>query len=477
MMFKKALSILTVTAFLFSTAILPVAADQGNKNSKDNNKSKTSVKVNKEKLNSFVSKNTKFNDSGEVKWASDTIEKLAAKGIIKVGSDNKYKPNNPISELESIIMILRITDNEDTSALSNKLHPKYNGQVINWGMGYIGKAIDEGILLTADLASFKPLSNAKRYEVAKYIVRAMGKDADAIANMNAELTFKDASAVPTDAIGYVYMANQLGVMTANANNQFNPNVPLTRAEMAMIIDRMDGTIDNPVIDKNEKRGLFVSYDTTNLKLTLKTADNKTLTYSTIANVPVYKNSTLITATELIANDRILLIFDKSTSKVIFIQYLKSETPVTPVVTTIEGTINTVNTNEKELTVMQSVYGGTTVATYDIPDAAIITINGDTKTFSNLIAGMEVKLTKTNDTITKVAATTEVTSITGQLVSINIAAEKSITVEVNNVNKTYVINSSTEIIVNGNTTSLDQLIIGNEFTLSFENGKLTKIEHK
>jgi hypothetical protein len=78
--------------------------------------------------------------------------------------------------------------------------------------------------------SFYPDAQATRLVAAVVLVRAAGLRAEADSKQGAFLPYTDASTIPSKWRGYVQVAVQYGLMTAS--QQFNPNAPLTRAELA-----------------------------------------------------------------------------------------------------------------------------------------------------------------------------------------------------------------------------------------------------
>lgn len=274
---------------------------------------------NKDKKNN--EKKFKFYDSQDVSWAQNAIEKLAGKGILGGIGQGKFAPQNKVTHLEAIAMVLRLTgDNNEAESKKNQIHPLYKGQKTTWGLGYIFVAIEKGILLPEELINFNPNAPAKRHEIAKYIVRAMGKTDEALEHMDEELTFKDSNAVPKESVGYVYLINELKIMIGN-NNIFKPMEPVTRAEMAVLLDRADGEITLPDTDNRKNNIIFVSADSDDNEITVK-FKGITTTYDIVEGVQVYKNDTFENIEDLVEGDVLQLIFNDK-KEVIFIEVLKN----------------------------------------------------------------------------------------------------------------------------------------------------------
>lgn len=277
-------------------------------------------------------KKFKFDDCKDVIWAFNSIEKLAGKGIIGGIGQGKYAPQSKVTQLEALAMVLRLTgDNNEADSRKDQVHPSYKGIKSSWGMGYIFVAIEKGILLPEDLSGFNPNAPAKRHEIAKYIIRAMGKTDEALKYMDKELTFKDSSAVPKKSIGYVYLINKLEIMVGS-NNMFKPMEPVTRAEMAVLLDRAEGNFDLPDTDNRKNNTVFVSADTYNNKIKV-TVKGTSVTYDVLEGVQVYKNGSFQNIEDLVAGD-VLQITLNDSKKVIFIEVVKTTDKNTDKETTV-----------------------------------------------------------------------------------------------------------------------------------------------
>jgi serine protease AprX len=74
-----------------------------------------------------------------------------------------------------------------------------------------------GIMDGTSPTTFSPDNAISRGDLAVWLVRALGKDADARAAMSTATTFSDDSDIPAGQRGYIVVANSLGLMTGFAN--------------------------------------------------------------------------------------------------------------------------------------------------------------------------------------------------------------------------------------------------------------------
>lgn len=287
-----------------------------------------------------------FKDVGKDFWARFFIEKMFAKRIIVGYPGGWFKPGNPVSHLEAIIMALRIMGWEDEIDWGKEVPKNLENRFKVWDQGYyyIAKAVEKGIVKPEELWNFKPNEPAKRYEVARYIVRAIGKEEEALKHMNEKLPFKDAKAIPKDAVGYVYVMVEMGLMKGYPNNTFQPNAPINRAEMAKIICQLDELQG----EDKETLCVVVSVDEENMSITVK-ENGKVNTYKLEEGVPVYIDKNYSDIDQITPGDEVKLIFNDE-GKVVFIQVVGKE-----VTTKAKGIV--VYVNEEKQTVTLFTYSG------------------------------------------------------------------------------------------------------------------------
>lgn len=259
-----------------------------------------------------------FDDLKEAGWAVKSIEKMSAKGLIKGVGHNKFSPLKPVTHLEALVMILRTLDLEEEGNKISTLPEEYKGIKPPWGNGFITVAYEKGLLTADELKSFNPMSSAKRYEIAKYLVRALGYEELAKSSMNKTLNYNDWNAVPLDATGYVYVAVDKNIIKGDGINLY-PNKPVTRAEMAALLERLDDRIEN-AIDEREVEGVVYAIDSNTITLKIK---NLTRTFSITNNIPVYYGNNYAGINQIKVGYEVRLIFD-SKNNIIFIEIKDSK---------------------------------------------------------------------------------------------------------------------------------------------------------
>jgi hypothetical protein len=608
-MFKKITAICLAFILVISMAIIPVFASD-NQNSTTIEKQASMVTNDKKDKDDKNSKNNdddiedlienvikKFLDSNEYSWAEKSIEKMGLMGILNGTGNGYFKPKSNVTHVEAIAMVLKLTGYQK-EAEAIRVEPKYfKGKSDPWSYGYLQLALDKGIIIPSEDGSFNPKTPAKRHEVAKYVVRALGEREEALDNMKAKLDYEDAASIPAGSRGYVHVITEMKIMQGS-NNLFQPNKPITRAELAVILDKAEGKTEEPGNSSNKYQGAFVAFDEEDLEITIK-VDGKSYTYDVNKNAPVYKNSRYYKISSLDAGDVIKLVLDND-KKVIFIEFIEEGTadpdekeltivkmsysnlpeviqdkvddlkdeenyvavkynqyiyliatrgekptggyaidieevfkqtvdtdeynleavvkitnPGSSIVTQatthpysvvrlsyfddiedvkfvstsgstlktttlkaiddeeiINGTIYSIDVDDDEVTLTQST---TVRKTYEIPNNADITLDGDDADLSDLEKGMKAKITKINGVITDLDVTSLEEVINGTIYSIDVNDDEVTLTQSTTVRKTYEIPDDADITLDGDDADLSDLKVGMKVKMTKTNGVITELE--
>ncbi|WP_432405203.1 S-layer homology domain-containing protein [Wukongibacter sp. M2B1] len=244
MKMKKIATFILATTLVITTSFTTVFADSWKHGSRKNLPPGLKKKV---FLPPGIAK--KFRDIDNYGWAEDAIEKMVEKGVIKGVGEGMFAPKRAVTKLEAVVMALRVMGEEEEAReyqikiKNGKRTLKLKDRLQEWAYGYVALAEEKGILDEADILYFRLEEPAKRHEVAKYIVRALGYEDEAQDHMDEDLDFKDASFIPQGSVGYIYIANEEEIITGYEDETFRPLNTVTRAEMAVMVDRIDDKVD------------------------------------------------------------------------------------------------------------------------------------------------------------------------------------------------------------------------------------------
>ncbi|WP_167747242.1 S-layer homology domain-containing protein [Cohnella luojiensis] len=209
-----------------------------------------------------------FDDIKEAEWAAGYIGKMKSKQVVEGFEDGTYRPNQPITRVQAIVMAVRLMglENEAKAKTPNtKLHFK-DAELIDkefkWAKGYIVVALENG-LFDATEDRIQPNKPASRIWVAGLLVKSLGLQAEALSQMATIPEFTDAEQIPAGVVGYLLVAVDKGIVSGYPDGSFKPHKNVTRAEMAALLDRTnEGLLENSGAVKVSGKIKDIDFDAT-----------------------------------------------------------------------------------------------------------------------------------------------------------------------------------------------------------------------
>lgn len=347
-----------------------------------------------------------FSDLGSSFWALEAITRMRGFGIIAGYDDNVFMPNNPVKQAEALAMIVRAYGFEDEAEeLASRLSGTYlsldqdlkkqdrkrlqnywhYGKLddsdspgwfyldgswypyvpvpARWSLGHILIAVDERWV---DLAELNPEKPASRAWVAKVLVKASGNGKFAEARMHAPLDFKDAPAIPDGYWGYIAQAVEMGLFKGYVDKTFQPNKPVTRAELATILDRL---ISQELPEEMPYHVTGTVRYVSSSSIEIEVASGKTYKYPISKDAMVFVGSEQASVKDIKIGDTVRILTNLSDVAVL-ITVVKSSTPAPVPTREILGTIDfKVTTGKGEVVLMVKTEEGSETLTLE-PDCTI-----------------------------------------------------------------------------------------------------------
>ncbi|MDQ8739367.1 S-layer homology domain-containing protein [Paenibacillus sp. LHD-38] len=328
--------------------------DRGHDGGRDDNNDRQEDKHDKDDDKYKVT--WQFEDEDDLKWAMEYIMRLASKGVFTGYEDGTFKPHQKISRIETLTAAVRLMGlraQAESSAEMNtdlqfkdaeKIEKKYP-----WAVGYVAVALENDLFSETE-TEVKPEANATRLWSTILLVKALKLEDEAKALNNTKLDFKDAKEIPAGSVGYVALALQKGIITGYNDKHgktFRPNQPVTRAELAALLDRTD--TEMPDQDAQAITGKLKAAPADG-KLTVVKADNTEASLAIDSNVFIFRDDKKAPLSALRAGDEVLV--RTYQNKVVFIEVTKSA----PVVTAFSelGILNTLTFNAQAKLVTLSI---------------------------------------------------------------------------------------------------------------------------
>lgn len=356
---------------------------KGNGNGKDqgrNNDNKyTSQAKDNSKTNGNINIILNFPDvkGADVEWAMKYIASLASKRVFEGYEDGSFQPRKPITRIEALTAAVRLMGLREKAESQEEMNSNLNfkdadliKRQYGWATGYVAVAAENDLFLETD-DKIQPEKPADRLWATTLLVKALKLDAEAKARMNDKLTFRDANQIPAGSVGYVKVALEKGLIDGYEDNTFRPERPVTRAELAALLDRTGEQLpgNGSGQDQTLVTGKLSAAPAGNVLLVEK--DGQTVSIVVDANAFIYRNGTRVALNALVAGDMLKIRTYNGTA--LFVEVTSAVTNPTfsviglykDMTLTPEGKIATIK-------IAQTVSGSVQEAVYNVAPTVSIT---------------------------------------------------------------------------------------------------------
>lgn len=402
-------------------------------------------------------------------WAEDAIDNMVSRGILKGYTDGTFKPDRPVTHLETLIIASRImgVDEDENEEYREAAVKQYESVLSVYDIAYkpeVSYLLYTGVLTTDELSNY--ISNTtknqslKRYEAAILLTKLVGGEKTALSNSIIVLDFADADSIPTSAKAYVKYVADAGLMNGVEDNKFGPSGELTRAMISTVMYRAEEYMDESMVV-----GTVESAGTTSLTLSVKGA-SKDIDLPEDVTVKIDgKNADVL---------------DLAVGQVVRVHYQGSDIRCIDALTsnlykTISGTISSMAevSGDKRITVKNA--SGT--QTYSIsPDGCTYMIDNGYCSYSDIKTNMYATFTIQGGYITAISAETGSKKYTGTLNEVKLDSYAvSLVISSSNGEKSeYMLSDSVVIYRNSSKSDVYSLSSGDSVSIVVTNGVVTSV---
>ena len=161
-------------------------------------------------------------------WGGNSIERIATLGLLKGYADGTFKPNNNVTQEEMLAIVMRLVDdnNVTTSDYNQKL-----STLPKWAKESVQGAVNNGFI---NINRFQANTPASRAITCVAFAKMLGLKEVSVDRVK----FTDKNQIESGDLGYILAMYEAKYVTGTADNQFKPNNNITRAEMAVILERI-----------------------------------------------------------------------------------------------------------------------------------------------------------------------------------------------------------------------------------------------
>lgn len=163
-------------------------------------------------------------------WAEESIKVLFEKGFITGYNDGTFKPEAQISRAEFMAIINRAFAYNDKADISFK-----DVKEGEWYYEHIARAVKAGYIKGYTDGTMKPTANITRQEVSVILARILGLEETADTMVLAAI--KDGDKIQEWSAKGIAAIISKGYISLNKDGSFEAARPLTRAEMAVAVEK------------------------------------------------------------------------------------------------------------------------------------------------------------------------------------------------------------------------------------------------
>lgn len=289
----------------------------------------------------------KFDDikGGDVEWALRYIASLASKRVFEGYEDGTFQPRKVITRIEAITAAVRLMGLRDEAESEAKMKTELNfkdadkiEQKYPWAVGYVAVALENDLFTESDTA-VQPDKEADRLWATTLLVKALKLEDEAKAKMNTQLNFRDANEIPAGSVGYVAVAVERGLINGYENNTFRPNKPVTRAELAALLDRTGSQM--PDYNNSLLEGKISTSVSGNVLTVVK--NGQTYQIALHSDALILRNNTRVSASALKVGDEVKVYVYNNTATLVEVTKMAEEEQLNG---TVEGVVSAAVDNDK-----------------------------------------------------------------------------------------------------------------------------------
>lgn len=235
----------------------------------------------------FAAAASPFSDVKAGHWAEKHVTKLYMQGIIAGKGEGLFDPSGSIRREDAVIMALKFMGLADNVENTGTIAFPGSFQVENYAIKYVQEAFNRKFLLTDEEYALAGQEKGKswgkepasREWVARLLVRAIGKEAEAAANAGKPTAFEDDAKIDPKYKAYVLTAVQNGLVSGVTPTKFDPKAQINRASIATLFSKAEAK--TTVAYSGQVSGVLLGIEAD--KLTVLHDDGAVRSYSLTSN--------------------------------------------------------------------------------------------------------------------------------------------------------------------------------------------------
>ncbi|MBO5453374.1 MAG: S-layer homology domain-containing protein [Clostridia bacterium] len=419
-----------------------------------------------------------FADVDPVKysWADKQITKMAEMGIINGYDAQTFAPEDAVRRVDALLLVSRIAGSvangeeeylkmaydTHSTAVSSLGYPSYEET-----LAYLTY---RGIYTESELYNFLKggagNSELKRYEAAVILVKLVGAEEEVKLNTMPVLSFDDSAAIPVTAKAYVEYCYEEGLMLGMSETEFSPNTSVTRAQMAVLLEKAMNKLN---LTYSRGSVLEVNSVTDSITYTDSNGNTKTINVNT-ANVPVkYNGEDIMSLDELSIGDKITAIY--SGTELIFVESLRvvADSTVTGVYASNSSTPST-----KKVTIRPTLTSSETEQ-YTLAEDCVIYVNNAPATFADMKVDSFLTLQIEDNKVVSIVAEEKTKTVSGTISAFIYDVPSKMQIRLaNNTTVDYELSANVNVKRNNQNAEVSELMVGDKVTVTLTYNNISNV---
>ncbi|MBQ2891079.1 MAG: S-layer homology domain-containing protein, partial [Clostridia bacterium] len=408
-------------------------------------------------------------------WAETYVKAMVDKCYIKGYTDGTFKPDKTITNTEALILLSRMlgVDDEDYKVIVDAALEANSSVLSKYSTDYkeeMAYLLYRGVIDKDDLDTYISSANKNktllRYQCAILLTKLLGAEEEVKNSVFISSSYSDTAQIPSDARPYVEYVREAKIMEGMGADSygdpiFGPNQSVTRGQMAKMLSSLIDVLDIKLVS-----GSVSAVDT--FAETVKVS-NKEYTVEDDTIIKLDGKDADFDDIKEKMEVQIIIVKDK----VSMISASKGEVKDEP----IRGIISSVSSGATGRTIIIADPEKTSnKTTYDVSDDVVVVIQKAEDLYSKLKSNQYVELTVEKDVVTRIEVLDKNMTVAGTLVSKDITSTDSLVTvaDVKGNETVYVCEDGVEVVRNGKTVKLSDLIAGDSVSLKLTYHKVTKI---
>ncbi|MBM6829157.1 S-layer homology domain-containing protein [Anaerotignum lactatifermentans] len=191
-----------------------------------------------------------FKDINELPWASSSITAAADRNLISGYEDGTFRAKNNVTYTECMVMLYNVLSKTnslqtmDTSAMAGYYSTFSSMGIPTWAQASVIYGLSTNVLYLSDLTKFYDDGVARaatREDVAIFFGRALETKYDLLKTPT--VIYNDQWKISDTGASYIDLLSRLGIFSGDDNKNFNPDAPITRGEMAVVMNKTYELLD------------------------------------------------------------------------------------------------------------------------------------------------------------------------------------------------------------------------------------------